>query len=136
MKEDMQLEVSICLSSFIIIFRITIIITITKMQLQWADKAYQQLKVNQLLNLIQLVGLVHKNMLTPQLIVNYPITNNLFWKIEYFGRDAKVCTCCADSIKGQLNRVLSYKYPTSVGTIYKKDFKQKNDDVKVGHFGK
>ena len=44
--------------------------------------------------------------------------------LEYFSKDTGVCTCCADSIKGQLNRVLSYKYPTNVNTLYKKDFKR------------
>jgi hypothetical protein len=32
--------------------------------------------------------------------------------------------------------VLSYKYPTSVGTMYKRDFKTNEMKLKEGHFGK
>ena len=69
--------------------------------------------------------------LDPQTYVNTTIDCNQLSLIflEYFSKDAAVCTCCAHSIKGQQDRVLSYKYPTNVQTHYKKDFNKARNSL-------
>ena len=64
-----------------------------------------------------------RNMLKQLLNVNRYLVSNIH--IEYFGQNSGLCTCCADSIKGQQDKVLNFKYPRCVNTLYKKDFLKK-----------
>lgn len=71
----------------------------------------------------------------PQKYVNTTVESKLFLAdgyVEYFN-NVGVCTCCADSIKGQQDKVLSYKYPRSVNTLYKKDYQTRQDMIQCGH---